>query len=155
LQETSWNFLEKFSVNRIQISEKELIMLRRILFIFILSGVLAATTGCGPRKIDVNSTDARRQLNVKVGERLAVSLEGNLTTGYTWEASDLDTSMIQQVGAAAFVSSHPGLVGAGGTQTLAFKALKAGTTNLTLIYHRPWEKDITPLHTFTVTINIK
>jgi inhibitor of cysteine peptidase len=84
-----------------------------------------------------------------------VELDGNPSTGYTWEAKDLDDSMIQQVGEAEFQSSNPGLIGAGGTLTLKFKTLKVGTTSLTLVYHRPWETGVKPLSSFTTMITVK
>ena len=130
-------------------------MFRRILFIIALACVLFSTTGCGSSKIDVTSADNGKQLNVNVGEQIVVALNGNPTTGYTWEAKDLDTSMIQQVGSTGFKSNNPGLVGSGGIQTLTFKTLKTGTTNLTLVYHRSWETNVDPLHTFAITLIIK
>jgi inhibitor of cysteine peptidase len=130
-------------------------MMRITLSIFILAGVFFAVAGCSSRKIDLTSADDGRQLNVNLGERIVIALDGNPTTGYTWEPKDLDASLIQQVGSTAYKSSNQGLVGAGGTQTLTFKTLKAGITSLTLVYHRPWETDVDLLQTFTITVNIK
>jgi inhibitor of cysteine peptidase len=130
-------------------------MQRRILFIFMFAGLLVSMAGCGARQLKLTSADNGVQQSVNVGEEIVIMLDGNPTTGYTWEAKDLDTSMIQQVGSAEFKSSNPGLVGSGGTQTLTFKTLKPGSTSLTIIYHRPWETDVKPLHSFTTTIVVK
>jgi inhibitor of cysteine peptidase len=46
----------------------------------------------------------------------------------------------------------PGLVGAGGTQYFRFKALKAGRTEITLTYKRPWETSSTTQKIFKVDI---
>ena len=130
-------------------------MLKRILFIIGLAVALVPATGCGSRQIEVTSTDNGKTLNVKAGEQIEVVLDGNPSTGFTWEATDLDASMIQQVGEAGFKSGNPGLVGAGGILTLKFRILKPGTTSLTLVYHRPWEVDVKPLRSFTIMLIVK
>ena len=130
-------------------------MLRRIIFIFVFGCLAVSMTGCGTMLAKVTSADDGKQLNARVGEEIDVTLDGNPTTGYTWDAKDLDASMIQQIGSTEFKSGNPGLVGAGGTLTLTFKTLKPGTTSLTLIYHRPWETDVKPLNSFTATIIVK
>jgi inhibitor of cysteine peptidase len=130
-------------------------MVRRILFLVVLVGVLIPTAGCGSRQIKLTSIDNGKTMNVNVGEQIVVALDGNPSTGYTWEAKDLDASMLQQVGEIEFKSSNPGLVGAGGTLTLTFTTLKAGTTTLTLAYHRPWELDVKPQSSFVVTVSVK
>jgi inhibitor of cysteine peptidase len=130
-------------------------MLHRILFLTVLMGVLPLMAGCVSRQAQLTATDNGKTLNVKTGEQIIVDLDGNPSTGYTWEAKDLDASMLQQVGETAFRSSNPGLVGSGGTLTLTYKTLKAGTVTLTLVYHRPWETDVKPQSTFVVTVNVK
>ena len=132
-------------------------MVHRILFVIVLAAVLVPTAGCGSKQIELTSVDNGKNIKVKVGEQIVVVLEGNPSTGYIWEAKDLDASMIQQVGETEFKSSNsnPGFAGAGGTLTLKFRALKVGTTSLTLVYHRPWETDVKPLSSFTTTITVK
>ena len=131
--------------------------MHRILFVIVLAAVLVPTAGCGSKQIEVTSVDNGKNIKVKVGEQIVVVLEGNPSTGYIWEAKDLDASMIQQVGETEFKSSNsnPGFAGAGGTLTLKFRALKVGTTSLTLVYHRPWETDVKPISSFVITINVK
>jgi inhibitor of cysteine peptidase len=99
--------------------------------------------------------DNGKTIQVKAGDQITIALEGNPSTGYTWEAADLDTSMFQQVGEIQFQGSNPGLVGSGGTLTLTFATLQAGTAPLTLVYHRPWETNVAPQSTFTVTVIVK
>ena len=105
--------------------------------------VLFMLTACGspPRPVSLTAVDKGTQVNMQIGEQMTVTLDGNPSTGYTWEAKDLDTTMFQQVGDPVFISSNPGMVGSGGSLTLTFKALKAGKAVLTLIYHRPWKSE--------------
>jgi inhibitor of cysteine peptidase len=125
---------------------------KRVFFIALILVMLAA---CGPKGVKLNSSANNSTLDVKIGQPVVINLEGNPSTGYTWEAKDLDTGMFQQVGQVEFKSARPGLLGSGGTQTLTFKALKAGSGKIELVYHRPWETDIAPTKTFTLTVNVK
>ena len=130
-------------------------MSRKTFYLAILITVILMTTGCGSRQTKLTATDNGGQADVKVGQQFVIELAGNPSTGYTWETKDLDASMFQQIGDAKFTSSNPGLAGAGGTLALTFKVVRAGTAVLTLVYHRPWETNVEPINTFTVTVTVK
>lgn len=76
-------------------------------------------------------------IQVTVGETFAVVLEGNPSTGYTWQA-DLDHAYLQQV-AQEFEPAGEG-VGAAGHEVCRFRALKAGRTRIAFAYQRPWDR---------------
>jgi inhibitor of cysteine peptidase len=121
-----------------------------------LTAILLLATACSsPRSVTLTNTNNGGNLEVQVGGQIIVKLDGNPSTGYTWEAKDLDATMFKQVGDPVFSSSNPGLVGSAGTLTLTFNALKAGTSQLTMIYHRPWETGVDPINTFTVRVTVK
>ncbi len=123
------------------------------LLIIVILFALAISTGCGkPGDVKLSASDNGKTVEVPAGSEIVITLDGNPTTGYNWEAKDLDSSMLQQVGEPEFKSSNPDLIGSGGSITLTFKSLKAGTTTLNLIYHRSWETDVAPLSEYTVTI---
>ena len=130
-------------------------MSRKIFYLIILVAVILMTAGCGSRQTKLMATDNGGQVEVKMGDQFVIELEGNPSTGYTWEAKDLDTSIFQQIGDAKFTSGNPSLIGAGGTLALTFKAVRAGTATLTLVYHRSWETGVDPINTFTVTVTAK
>jgi inhibitor of cysteine peptidase len=127
----------------------------KTLFLVALVVMLVLTTGCGSVQTQLSAADNGKTVEVRAGNQITIVLEGNPSTGYTWEAKDLDTSMFQQVGETEFRSDNPGLVGAGGTLTLTFKVLKTGTSTLTLVYHQPWETNVEPQNTFVVTVTAK
>jgi inhibitor of cysteine peptidase len=143
--------------------KEEKIMVRKAIFLTTLAVVIILSTGCAPRQYQVsppeqvNLVASNNGQNVRLfaGQELIIQLDGNPTTGYTWETKDLDTKMFMQVGDTKFTSSNPKLVGSGGTQTLTLKVLNAGTSTLTLVYHRPWEKDVQPIKTFSVKVTVK
>jgi len=132
-------------------------MLRKILSLVTLAVVLFLAAACSSpaKQATLTAADNGSQVELKVGAQIVISLDGNPSTGFTWEAKDLDTAMFEQVGDPTFISSDPGLVGAGGTLILTFEALKAGAATLTLVYHRPWETGIDPIDTFAVTVTVK
>lgn len=131
-------------------------MFQKTLSLVPIAVVLILATACSSSKqVILTASDKGSQVEVKVGEQIAILLDGNPSTGYTWEAKDLDTTMFEQVGDPVFSSSNPGLVGSGGTLTLTFNALKAGTATLTLVYHRSWETGIDPIDTFAVMVTVK
>ena len=130
-------------------------MSHKTLLIVALAIAFLMTTGCSSSQAKLTSADNGKLVKVKVGDPIVIELDGNPSTGYTWEAENLDTSMIQQVGEPEFKSSNPGLIGSGGSLTLNFKTLKAGSTMLTLLYQRPWETNVKPQATFTVSLESK
>jgi inhibitor of cysteine peptidase len=126
----------------------------QVFILFVLVPILA--TACGPAKpIALTIAENGGHVNINVGSQIIITLDGNPSTGYTWETKDLDTKVLEQIGDPIFISNNPGLVGSGGILTLTFKALQTGTTTLTLIYHRPWETGVDPLDTYSITVIVK
>ncbi len=115
---------------------------------------LAAACGDDGGPVDLTADDAGETVTVDNGDTFTVTLEGNPTTGYSWEPEDLDTSILEQQGDWEF-DPESSAVGAGGMVTTTFKAVGAGTTTLRLIYHRPFEQGVEPLDTWEVTIRVE
>ena len=123
--------------------------------IIILSAFLVLAAGCAASgEVKVDADDNGKTVDLNVGQVLAVSLESNPTTGYAWEPVDFEGGVLQQDGEWEF-EPESDAVGAGGVQTLRFKATEAGTMELKLVYHKSWEKDVAPLDTFTVQVTVK
>ena len=130
-------------------------MSHKTLLFVVLVLAFCMTSGCSSKKALLTAADNGKKIEANVGDQIVVELDGNPSTGYTWEAKDLDTNMIQQVGDPEFKSNNPGLIGSGGVLTMTFKILKAGTTSLTLFYQRPWETDVKPQATFVISLVAK
>lgn len=113
-----------------------------------------AMTGCGGGSdASLDENDNGSQITLRVGQALTINLEGNPTTGYTWEVERVDEAVLRQVGDIEFNPSSSAL-GSPGTQTLHFEAAAAGETDLFLVYHRPWESE-DPLETFSVHVIVQ
>ncbi len=63
----------------------------------------------------------------------------------------MDATVLEPAGEPEFRPASSAL-GAGGTVTARFVAVGAGQTTLTLNYARPFERDVPPLKTFTVSV---
>jgi inhibitor of cysteine peptidase len=111
-------------------------------------------TSCAPSVIRLNDTDNGRKLELREGQEIVVSLESNPTTGYIWEISNIGDGIIAQVGETTYESKSD-LVGAGGIQVFRLKANESGVTDLNFVYHRPWEKNVKPVRTFSLKITVK
>lgn len=71
---------------------------------------------------------------------VTLDLESNPTTGAEWVCSIADESIAVLADSSYKQNeAEEGMVGVGGVQTLTFKCLKAGTTDLTLTYGRQGE----------------
>ncbi|HAT1583140.1 TPA: protease inhibitor I42 family protein [Raoultella ornithinolytica] len=80
------------------------------------------------------------QATAKVNAQFEVKLPSNPTTGYNWIVLKLPEQVaLTGMDYAQSPDCAAGMVGCGGTTTLRFKALKAGTGKLIVQYARPWE----------------
>ncbi len=124
--------------------------------ILALALMMLFLAGCSQAADPVNITasDAGKTIQLKKGSTLVVSLEGNFTTGYTWEMADPAPAILKQVGDPE-VTPTSDAIGAPGTIVLKFSAVQTGQAALKLVYHRPWEKDVQPDKTFEVTVVVK
>ncbi len=130
------------------------LMRTTVLMALILT--LAMFSGCGSRDHLVTASDNESEVRLHTGEALVTRLESNPTTGYSWQVLEIDNSVLEQDGNPEFkaASGKGGEVGAGGEETIRFKALEPGKTRLTLGYMRPWE-DLPPLKTFRIHVIVE
>jgi len=123
--------------------------------IIVLSAFLVLAAGCSSSKeIKLGADDDGKSVELKVGQELLVSLESNPTTGYAWEAVDLEGGVLRQVGDWDFEPQSEAM-GSGGVQTIRLKASETGSMELKLVHHRSWEKDVEPLGTFSIQVTVK
>ena len=130
---------------------------------------LLLISGCGPAhranfgadvvKADSNevmmgTVDNGGRADLAEGEVLVITLESNPTTGYSWQIAAGGGSVLQQIGEAEF-SPQSDLMGAPGVETFRFEAASSGQAELSLLYQRPWEKDVEPLQTFSLQVFVQ
>ena len=107
--------------------------------------------------VELTAADAGKTVQIVVGTTVVISLEGNITTGYSWHAAEVTGHAVKQLGKASYATRphRPGLVGVGGMFTFKFAAVKPGKVTVKLIYVRPWERDQPPERQFAVAIEVR
>ena len=90
---------------------------------------------------------------VQRGAKITIELKENPTTGYRWETSSIDEAFLVPAG-DEFVSPDQATPGAGGLRRFFFRAKGAGSTALTLISKRAWQRDDQAVDTFKLIIRI-
>jgi inhibitor of cysteine peptidase len=110
-----------------------------------------------PNQIMISAKDHGETIELEVGQVLAVVLASNPTTGYSWQVAEIDPTILAVQAEIEFEqdADQEGLVGSGGREILRFDALKAGQTELTLFYQRPWEQDVEPDEIFSVAVIVR
>lgn len=97
--------------------------------------------------------DSGKTVIVKPGNTIEINLEGNPTTGYSWSADGDGLKVVGDPnGTYVMDEAAPGMVGVGGTFTFTYEAATDGIYTITAEYARPWETDVEPAETFTLTV---
>ncbi len=99
-------------------------------------------------------TDSGQTINIGVNQEFIIAIGTNPTTGYDWEVS-FDETILELVEKTYNLGekAEEGAVGVGGVDYFRFEALKAGETEITLVYKRQWE--IVSLKQKVFTVNIE
>jgi predicted secreted protein len=146
---------------------KQIMKILFVAIIILISGVLLLSS-CSelrnqknqqtPQPKEVQITEKGNACGTTVGlnagDTLNLILDGNLSTGYTWEVGFYANTVVEPLGEPEY-QSQSNLVGADGTYTFQFRAIGEGETQLKMIYHRPLEKDAPDLKTCDVILNVK
>ena len=102
------------------------------------------------RSIAVDTSYSGKQVELSVGDSLALTLPSDAGSGYSWSSWVSDEIILQQL-----EHEYIGRVGAGGKEIWTFKALTAGTCTIEMEYRPPQEEDATPAQTFGLTIEVQ
>ena len=97
-----------------------------------------------------------KEVEVAVDGSLTVTLGSNQTTGFKWELAEITgESVLEYVDDEYVPPEDTGVVGAGGREIWTFKALKKGTTEVSMEYSQPWEGGEKTEWTFALTVVVK
>lgn len=127
--------------------KKQLVLIASVLIVLIFAA------GCA-KNMEVDEEMNGGSVVLEQGQTLVLKLASNPTTGYDWEIVDLNGAILEQVGEVDY-KSDSALIGSGGVNTYTFRAAGSGNTQLTLVYHRSWEKDIPPIETYELDVTVK
>lgn len=149
-------------------SSLSVLLISLFLFLYFYSNPSNSSNSYNPNIneghiLDISIKDNGSKINLREGDGINLSLEGNPSTGYSWELVDLDKNILNQQGDMIVRNSTPAkkvgdtevqVVGGPGTYNFSFIAIGSGETTLHLIYHRPWEKDIEPEEDFYLNVKV-
>ncbi|PYL31279.1 MAG: peptidase inhibitor I42 [Verrucomicrobia bacterium] len=90
---------------------------------------------------------------VQRGAKITIELKENPTTGYRWTISSIDEVLLEPEG-DEFLPPDQATPGAGGLRRFLFRAKDAGSTVLTLINKRAWQRDDQAVGAFNLIICI-
>lgn len=114
-----------------------------------------AISPAAPKEVEVTEEGGAcgSAVGLNTGDTLLVGLQGNPSTGYTWELGFSVPSVIQPAGEAD-VRPASNLLGANATYTFRLRAVGEGEVTLIFIYHRPFEQNVPPVKTCEVTVTV-
>lgn len=103
----------------------------------------------------LNKDNHRQKIRLKLHQEFMIELDANPTAGYKWTLNDTTTGIIRLVRSQFKETSDRIMIGASGKQQFNLKANAVGQMKLKLIYHRSWEKDVAPIDSFLVSIDVQ
>ena len=116
--------------------------------------------------VDVSCDDFMKQkhisqeVEIAADGSLTVTLCSNPSTGFEWESAKIsDQTVLQQVShefvAPEATGDKPPPPGTPSKEVWTFKALKKGTSTVSIEYSRPWEGGEKAAWTFVLTVVVK
>jgi inhibitor of cysteine peptidase len=115
--------------------------------------LIVATPSSHP--LVVSDIDNGKSVTLAPGAKLEVSLSATSGTGYAWQIAGNNPAVLQPLGLGNFEMPNAAPPGATGAQVFHFEAAAAGTAKLAMVYRRPWEKDIAPARTWSITVRVQ
>lgn len=120
----------------------------------------STTTNVTPVPADLTFTEPGVPIQVEKGDRFAIQLTAQPSTGYTWTlAAALDGNVLTADGTSYSAGGNGGssttsLVGTKGTESLYFVATGTGTAKIDLKYSQPWDTTSPPYDTATFNVTV-
>jgi predicted secreted protein len=132
-------------------------MKNKISFMIVCCSLIFFAAGCSAGKTrEVTKTENGSTIELMAGDTLIVSLEGNITTGYQWTMLPNLDGVMELQGEPEYAASKTKLKGAGGVYHFTFKAVKTGSTQISMKYYRSFEPDnVPPIETFNIVVVVK
>jgi inhibitor of cysteine peptidase len=123
----------------------------------LLALALLGCTGFGlpGGALRLNQGDNGRSSTLAVGQELIVTLPSNPSTGYRWQVTAGDATVLAQAGEAQYASEGIPRPGSGGTETFRFRAVAAGSTMLRLSYAPSYDPSAAPAETFDLSVTVR
>jgi inhibitor of cysteine peptidase len=124
---------------------------------FIIFILLLLIVKCTPEQemLILTNENNGQPIKLTLHQEFQIELVSNPTTGFNWTLVDTTTNSIHLVQSQFQLAADQNIVGAPGKQLFYLQANAVGQTEVKLIYQRPWEKDVAPVDSFCVVIDVK
>jgi C1A family cysteine protease len=127
-------------------------MKRKLQLVIIL--FISSMISFAQELVQTGLSENHQTFNLSTQQVLEVKLPSNPSTGYSWVAKENRSfSTLNQLDQRFESSAPENTVGAPGTSTIKFIPTGKGTTNLELVYKRPFEENGDILNSYSLTIN--
>jgi inhibitor of cysteine peptidase len=97
--------------------------------------------------------DNGASVEVQCGAKITIELKENPTTGYRWTISSIDEVFLEPEG-DEFLLPDQATPGAGGLRRFFFRAKATGSTALSLINKRAWQRAAQAVGAYNLEIRI-
>ncbi len=106
-------------------------------------------------QFSLTEADNGKNIEVHTGDVIRITLESNITTGYSWENADKVDKDILALDTNDYVSdpNPEELDGVGGSTVIVYRALKPGKAKIDLVYLQSWEPSEFDTR-FSVTVEV-
>lgn len=126
-----------------------------VIGVIVIGGILAACGGNSPpAPTNLTAADRGRDVPLKVGQKLVLTLEGNPSAGYGWAVAQVAADVLAPQGEPEYTAAA-NIPGSGGIFVFRFTAQAAGRTPLVLHYSRPFEAHLPPVEVFAVQVTVE
>lgn len=139
-------------------------MMRRLWIPFLFIGFSFVTGGVTPlvratdekveKTLILTDKDTGSSVKLAKGAFLEVKLPATAGTGFTWQIVKNNPEQLVLQGRSQIIRPEKKVIGGRQTQLFRFKAEWIGTSDLEIVYRRPFEKGKAPAKTFSVTVTI-
>jgi inhibitor of cysteine peptidase len=104
------------------------------------------------KPLTLTEKDSGSPVKLAKGALLEVKLPTTAGTGYTWQIVKNNPEQLVLQGRSQIIRPDKKIVGGKQTQVFRFKAEWLGSSELEIVYRRPFEKGKAPAKTFSATI---
>lgn len=99
--------------------------------------------------------DSGKTFPLEKDGKVRIQLKSNPTTGFRWQIVRNNPEQLKLLDKSKFLRPDKAPPGAGGSQLFEFQALEPGTSELELVYRRPFEKESKDAKSYKITFTIK
>ncbi len=127
------------------------IFMKKIFFVSIISLMIITLSSCKEKTLTMD--DNGKTIELKTGEIFTVNLKGSASTGNFWKIVDIDNGIVVEDIDHTFKAEND-KIGAAGTYTYYFKAVKKGESKLKMVYGPKPDPETKPRKTFEIKVNV-